>query len=229
LYRQLIFWIKQAEEIYGKVVIAVDDMDKKETPIVHQILESSLELFRQSKKRAFLMTGRGFTDLQDGTLRALGIFSESIELATMSDVELRKIALNYLNSGRITASTKVLPFTEKALAQIVDSAQGIPRQLTFICEKMLRKAAMKGYEQIDVLDKDVIESLRQDLLLYALDPKQEISEDISNGKINQLNVVNYPRILSELIKLDNMNFIARSKKESVFSLVPSKFDLPTSD
>jgi Cdc6-like AAA superfamily ATPase len=237
LYRQLIFWIKQAEEIYGKVVIAVDDMDKKETPIVHQILESSLELFRQSKKRAFLMTGRGFTDLQDGTLRALGIFSESIELATMSDVELRKIALNYLNSERITASTEVLPFTEEVLAQIVDYAQGTPRQLTCICEKVLRQAAMKGYQQIDdevwsVLRKDVQESLMQDLsphlrrLLYVAYQEQGLNEDISNKTLDRLNVVTFAEILPQLIKLESMDLVIRSEDEQGFRFVPSKLYLP---
>jgi Cdc6-like AAA superfamily ATPase len=237
LYRQLIFWIKQAEEIYGKVVIAVDDMDKKETPIVHQILESSLELFRQSKKRAFLMTGRGFTDLQDGTLRALGIFSESIELAAMSDVELRQIALNYLNSERITASTEVLPFTEEVLAQIVDYAQGTPRQLTCICEKVLRQAAMKGYQQIDdevwsVLRKDVQESLMQDLsphlrrLLYVAYQEQGLNEDISNKTLDRLNVVTFAEILPQLIKLESMDLVIRSEDEQGFRFVPSKLYLP---
>jgi Cdc6-like AAA superfamily ATPase len=237
LYRQLIFWIKQAEEIYGKVVIAVDDMDKKETPIVHQILESSLELFRQSKKRAFLMTGRGFTDLQDGTLRALGIFSESIELAAMSDVELRKIALNYLNSERITASTEVLPFTEEVLAQIVDYAQGTPRQLTCICEKVLRQAAMKGYQQIDdevwsLLRKDVQESLMQDLsphlrrLLYVAYQEQGLNEDISNKTLDRLNVVTFAEILPQLIKLESMDLVIRLENEEGFRFVPSKLYLP---
>jgi Cdc6-like AAA superfamily ATPase len=237
LYHQLLYWLGQAEEIYGKVVIAVDDMDKKETPIVQQILESSLELFRQGKKRAFLMTGRGFTDLQDVTLRALGIFSESIELAAMSDVELRQIALNYLNSGRITSSAEVLPFTEEVLAQIVDYAQGTPRQLTCICEKVLRQAAMKGYERIDgqvwsVLRRDVQESLMQDLsphlrrLLYVAYQEQGLSEDISNKTLDRLNVVTFTEILPQLIKLESMDLVVRSEDEQGFRFVPSKLYLP---
>lgn len=237
LYRQLLYWLGQAEEIYGKVVIAVDDMDKKETPIVQQILESSLDLFRQGRKRAFLMTGRGFTDLQDATLQALGIFSESIELAPMSTEELKQIALNYLNSERLTPSTNILPFTEEVLAQIVEYAQGTPRQLNYICERVLRQAGMKGYEVIDgdawiVLHQGLQENLLKDLsphlrrLLYVAYQEQGLSEDISNKTLDRLNVLTFTEILPQLIKLESMDLIIRSEDEQGFRFVPSKLYLP---
>ena len=80
----------------------------KKTPIVVQtILEGSLDLFRMGKHRGFIMTGRGFTDLQEATLKALGIFSEDISLDPMSPDDLRHIAINYLNSAE--TSNELIP------------------------------------------------------------------------------------------------------------------------
>jgi Cdc6-like AAA superfamily ATPase len=93
IYQQLLFWLKEAEDIYGKVVIAIDDLDKKDTPVVQEIIENSLTLFRQGKNRAFVMTGRGFTDLQEATLSSLGIFSEDLNLRRMSNDDLRQIVI----------------------------------------------------------------------------------------------------------------------------------------
>jgi hypothetical protein len=94
IYQQLLFWLHEAEEIYGRVVIAIDDLDKKDTPIAQEIIENSLDLFRQGAKRAFVMTGRGFTDLQQATIFSLGVFSEDINLQPMSNDDLRQIVIN---------------------------------------------------------------------------------------------------------------------------------------
>ena len=62
-YPLLIRLLNKAEEIYSRIVIAIDDFDKKEPMTVQNILEGSLDLFRLGKHRGFIMTGRGFTDL----------------------------------------------------------------------------------------------------------------------------------------------------------------------
>jgi hypothetical protein len=60
---------------------------------VQEIIENSLTLFRQGKNRAFVITGRGFTDLQEATLSSLGIFSEDLNLRRMSNDDLRQIVI----------------------------------------------------------------------------------------------------------------------------------------
>jgi AAA+ ATPase superfamily predicted ATPase len=116
LYRQLLYWLNQAEKIYSKVVIAVDDIGSKQVPI-RQILENSLELFRQGKKRAFLIMDNGSTNPKDERLQSLGIFSELIELKAMNELELLQVALDYINSEQTISSTEVLPVTEAVLAK----------------------------------------------------------------------------------------------------------------
>jgi Cdc6-like AAA superfamily ATPase len=165
IYQQLLFWLHEAEEIYGRVVIAIDDLDKKDTPIAQEIIENSLDLFRQGAKCAFVMTGRGFTDLQQATIFSLGVFSEDINLQPMSNNDLRQIAINYLNTKRQEQNDSIAPFLTEVLDQIIEAAQGIPRQLNYICEKVIRQAAVKQFIEIDLTAWQIIwPEMQNDLL-----------------------------------------------------------------
>jgi len=87
-YTYLLPLLEKAQQGYGRVVIAIDDLDKKEATVIQDILEGSLELFRNTQKISFLMTGRGFTELQEASLRTLGIFAEDLSLDPMSEADL---------------------------------------------------------------------------------------------------------------------------------------------
>ncbi len=241
VYQQLLYWLKEAADIYGKVVIAVDDLDKLNTPIVQEVLENSLELFRQGKgKRAFIMTGRGFTDLQEATNFSLGIFSEDINLQRMSNADLRQIVINYLNAVRQTPSDTIAPFTDEVLDRIIEAAQGTPRQLNNICEKVLRQAAMKKHASIDLpvwqtiwqdIQTNIFRDLspRQQQLLYIAYEQQGISEDIANSTLDRLNALTYTAILPEIQQLESMDLIMRVEDERGIRYVPSRLYLPPSD
>jgi Cdc6-like AAA superfamily ATPase len=240
VYQQLLYWLKQAEAIYGKVVIAVDDLDKLNSPIVQEVLENSLELFRQGKgKRAFIMTGRGFTDLQEATNFSLGIFSEDINLQRMSNPDLRQIVINYLNSVRQNPSNSIAPFTDEVLDRIIEAAQGTPRQLNNICEKVLRQAAMKKHISIDLpiwetiwseIQTNIMRGLspRQQQLLYIAAEQKGLSEDISNATLDRLNEFMYTAILPEIQQLESMDLIMRLEDERGIRYIPSKLYLPPS-
>jgi Cdc6-like AAA superfamily ATPase len=240
IYQQLLFWLDQAEEIYSKVVIAVDDLDKRDTPIIQEIIENSLDLFRQGKRRAFIMTGRGFTDLQEATLFSLGIFSEDINLQRMSDEDLRQIVINYLNTVRQQPSNSIAPFTSEVLDRIIEYAQGTPRQLNYICEKVLRQAAMKKHLSIDMtvwqaIWQEIQSSLMQDLsphlrrLLYIAYEQKGISEDISNSTLDKLGALTFTSILPELKQLESMDLMMRLEDAKGFRFVPSKLYLPPTE
>jgi Cdc6-like AAA superfamily ATPase len=241
VYQQLLYWLKEAADLYGKVVIAVDDLDKLNTPIVQEVLENSLELFRQGKgKRAFIMTGRGFTDLQEATNFSLGIFSEDINLQRMSNTDLRQIVINYLNSVRQQPSESIAPFTDEVLDRIIAAAQGTPRQLNNICEKVLRQAAMKKHLSIDLpvwqtiwqeIQTNIFRDLspRQQRLLYIAYEQQGISEDITNATLDRLNALTYTAILPEIQQLESMDLIVRVEDEDGVRFIPSKLYLPPAD
>jgi Cdc6-like AAA superfamily ATPase len=241
VYQQLLYWLKEAADIYGKVTIAVDDLDKLNTPIVQEVLENSLELFRQGKgKRAFIMTGRGFTDLQEATNFSLGIFSEDINLQRMSNADLRQIVINYLNSVRQKPSDRISPFTDEVLDRIIEAAQGSPRQLNLICMKVLRQAATKRHISIDLpvwqtiwqdIQTNIFTDLspRQQRLLYIAYEQQGISEDITNSTLDRLNALTYTAILPEIQQLESMDLIMRVEDERGVRYLPSRLYLPPSE
>jgi Cdc6-like AAA superfamily ATPase len=237
IYQQLLFWLKEAEGIYGKVVIAIDDLDKKDTPIVQEIIENSLSLFRQGKNRAFVMTGRGFTDLQEATLSSLGIFSEDLNLRRMSNDDLRQIVINYLNTVRKEPLDSIAPFTPEVLDRIIEYAQGTPRQLNSICKKVLHQAARQKCASIDmvawqniwpVIQEDFIQKLSPHLqrLLYIAYKQKGISEDISNESLDEIGALTFTELLPELRELESMDLIMRIEDARGFRFIPSKLYLP---
>jgi Cdc6-like AAA superfamily ATPase len=237
IYQQLLYWLHEAEEIYGRVVIAIDDLDKKDTPIAQEIIENSLDLFRQGAKRAFVMTGRGFTDLQQATIFSLGVFSEDINLQPMSNDDLRQIVINYLNTKRQEQNDSIAPFTTEVLDQIIEAAQGIPRQLNYICEKVIRQAAVKQFLEIDLTAWQIIWPEMQNDLLKELTPHLRrllsvayeeggINENISNATLDQLGVITFNALLPELKQLESKDLMTRVEGDRGYSFVPSKLYLP---
>jgi Cdc6-like AAA superfamily ATPase len=237
IYQQLMYWLKEAEGIYGRVVIAVDDLDKKDTPVVQEILENSLDLFRQGSKRAFVMTGRIFTDLQDATLQALGIFSQNIKLEPMGHDDLRQITINYLNSARIAPRNDCQPFTDTALDRIIAYSQGIPRQLNLICEKILYEAAINNVTTIDnhaldtlfpAIQKQLAQNLSPQLrrLLYIIYTSGGIDEDISNQDLDRLGVLTFNQLIPALNDLQRHDLIIRGESDTGIRYLPSQLIPP---
>jgi KAP family P-loop domain len=242
-YPLLMRLLDKAEQYYDRIIFAIDDFDKKDPIVVQTILEGSLDLFRNSKRRAFVITGRGFTDLQEATLKALGIFSEDINLPPMSPEDLRHIAINYLNSARSTPRNDCYPFSDEVISLITHYAQGLPRELNTICEKVLRLAASKGYEAIDMAAfTDVWQAIQQDSslsptltpqlrhLLYIAHQTGNISEDIKDEDLAKLNALTYIALLPMLKQAEDLGVLIRREDEGGIKFSPSKlFPPPTLD
>ena len=239
-YSLLIPLLEKAETYFSRLVLAVDDLDKKDIPVVQEILERSLDLFRRGEKRSFLMTGRGFTDLQEATLQALGIFSEDISLEQMKKEDLRQIVINYLNTVRNNPRNDCYPFNDEVMDLITDYAQGTPRQLNTICEKVLRKAAQGEKEEINLPVFDEIwKSVRKDVtygltphlrrLLYVVYEAGGIDEDIADEYLERLEALTFIELLPMLKNLEEQEFLIRTENEDGFRFLPSKLFLPPSD
>lgn len=229
--------LDRAQETYSRIVIAIDDFDKKDPSVVQTILEGSLDLFRMGERRGFIMTGRGFTDLQEATFKALGIFSEDIPLEPMSQSDLLQIAINYLNSVRNIPRNDFHPFTEEVMELITSYAQGFPRQLNTICEKVLRKAASEGCEIIDeTAFSSIWETLQQDFtyslspqfrqLLYVAYQVGGISEDISDADLEKLDVITFMELLPKFKSMEEQGILIRTEDESGFRYHPSNLFQP---
>ncbi len=236
-YPLLIRLLNKGEERYSRIVIAIDDLDKKEPRIVQNILEGSLDLFRMGKYRGFVVTGRSFTDVQEATLKALGIFAEDIQLPTMSQEDLRQIAINYLNCARESQGNDSYPFTEEVINQITDYAQGFPRQLNTICQKVLDRAARGEYDKIDETAFSAIWPTLEQEFTHSLDPQARqllyiasqaggISENISDEDLDKLDVLTYLQLLSKLKSMEEQGMFIRQEDEEGDRFLPSKLFQP---
>jgi hypothetical protein len=214
VYTVLLRLLDVAQERYGRVVLAVDDLDKKEPRAVQDLLEDATDLLRRGQgKRGFLWTGRFTSALQDISGQMLGLFSEVITLPRMSTDELHHIAVNYLNTARERPSGEAVPFFPEIITRIADYAYHIPRQFNLICEKVMRRGAMSGVEQIDeqvfptlwrmVQDEFALE-LTPDIrrLLYVARRSGGLSVDIGDATLEQLGVETFVELLPMLKSLE---------------------------
>jgi hypothetical protein len=237
-YPLLLTWLERAENCFSRLVIAIDDLDKKDFPIVQTILEGSLDLFRTRQPRSFLMTGRGFTDLQEVTLQTLGIFGEDLRLDKMPPEDLRQMTINYLNTVRDSPRNDPHPFTEEAMAQLAEYSRGNPRQLNLIGDKILRQAAVDRCEEIDLnhfqplwlqLQEQVAQKLTPQLrkLLYLAYEGDGIGENMTNDQLDQLNAVTFSELIPMLKPLEQQGLLMREEDESGFRYLPSKLISPS--
>ncbi|MEM9538436.1 MAG: AAA+ family ATPase, partial [Cyanobacteria bacterium P01_E01_bin.42] len=236
LYSLLFSLLDRAETTFSKIIIAIDDLDKKDTSAVQEILENSLDLFRMGKRRGFIMTGRGFTNLQEAYLTALGIFSEDISLEAMKPKELYQIALNYLNLVRETPQDSPKPFTPEILNQIVNYAHGSPRQLNLICYDVLKQGTALECDKIDAETfPEIWQKVRKKLdfltphlrrLMSIIHQAGGIDEDISDRHLDDLGVLTFVELLPELKNLEQEELLIRVEDESGLRFIPSQLYAP---
>jgi hypothetical protein len=214
VYTVLLRLLDAAQERYGRVIVAIDDLDKKEPRAVQDLVDDATDLLRRGQgKRGFLLTGRFASALQGASGQMLGLFSETITLPRMSTDELYHIAVSYLNTARKRPSGDVMPFTSEIVSQIAEYAYHIPRQFNLICEKVMRRGAMNGVERIDeqtfpalwrmVRDEFVLE-LTPDIrrLLYVARRSGGLSSDIDDAALEQLGVETFVELLPMLRSLE---------------------------
>jgi len=235
VYTVLLRLLDVAQERYRRVIIAVDDLDKKVPRTVQDLLDDATDLLRRGQgKRAFLLTGRFTSALQDASGQMLGLFSEIVTLPRMSGDELYHVAVNYLNTARKRPSGDVAPFTPGVISQIAEYAYHIPRQFNLICEKVMRRGAMNGVEPIDEQTFPVLWRMVQDefaleltpdirRLLYVARRSGGLSVDIDDATLEQLGVETFVELLPMLKSLEGDLLIRQEDGRLLPSaLVPSE-------
>lgn len=214
VYTVLLRLLDVARKRYRRVIIAIDDLDKKAPRAVQDILDDASDLLRRGQgERGFLLTGRSTSALQDVSGHMLGFFSETITLPRMSTDELYHIAVNYLNIARERPSGEVTPFAPEIISQIAEYAYHIPRQFNLVCEKVMRRSAMEGMERIDepvfttlwqTVQHQFVMELTPDIrrLLYMARRSGGLSADIDDATLEQLGVETYVELLPMLRSLE---------------------------
>jgi hypothetical protein len=148
-------FLKRAIKRFGRLVIAVDDLDKAQPEnvrLIQMMLQGAMPLLR-SDKCAFILTGLTLPlahmaafDLYGSML---GLFDEAIQLNVLSPDELRTIAIKTLSLVRRQERDDPYPFDEEAIAEAATRSNGIPRPFNVICARVLEQAALREIELID--------------------------------------------------------------------------------
>lgn len=148
-------FLERATKRFGRLVIAVDDLDKarpENLRLVHAMLQGALPLLRNYRV-GFILTGitlplahMAAFDLYGAML---GLFDETVQLNVLSPAELQEIALKTLNLVRKAEQPSLYPFQEEAIAAAGAHSHGIPRLFNIICAKVLEQAVLQDIEFID--------------------------------------------------------------------------------
>jgi hypothetical protein len=116
---------------------------------------------------------------------------------------------------------------------ITDYAQGSPRQLNAICEKLLRQAAAENRDIIDLnafnsawsqIQTKIVLNLSPHLkkLLYIARLTGGITEDIGDDYLEQLGVTTFVQLIPLLIEAEKTDLMTRQDTDTGFKFVASK-------
>ena len=148
-------FVEQAYKRFGRLVIAVDDLDKSKPEnlrLVQAMLQGALPLLRNNRI-GFILTGitlpLAHLAAYDLYGAMLGLFDETVQLNVLLPEELREIARKTLGLVRKVEQASPLPFHEDALVAAAARSHGIPRLFNIICAKLLEQAVLQDIDFID--------------------------------------------------------------------------------
>ncbi len=212
-------YIKKALKKYDKLIIAIDDLDKKSPNQVKVMLDEALSMIRD-KRISFLMTGRTLSISEDIYSSILGIQTETIILKEFDTDKLKVMARSYMNVARTNNKTDFFPFDEEVIELIATKSLGIARQFMVVAERILFIAIRHEINKIDVASFEKCFSEVQNEVSLKLSPHMRhilylakqpsgLSEDISDSKLDELNVKTYIELLPELNELVQKDLLVK--------------------
>ncbi len=136
-------------EGFKRVVIAVDEIDKRDAQVVQSILMGSR--FLLDMDASFLLTGRFLDAFSDIRASLLAAFEHRVELRPFSAEESQEIIQRNLAIARpegcALPPTSLQPFEEPVIEEINRRARGLPRPLNLMAESALQEALRDALEQ----------------------------------------------------------------------------------
>lgn len=133
---------------FKRVVIAVDEIDKRDAQVVQSLLMGSR--FFLDMEASFLLTGRFLDAFSDVTASLLAAFDHRVELRPFSAEECQEIIQRNLAIARPEGCslppTSLEPFEEPVIEEINRRARGLPRPLNLMAEGALQEALRESME-----------------------------------------------------------------------------------
>jgi hypothetical protein len=232
--------LELADRKYERIIIAVDDIEKKEPNAVRRILVEARDILFSNC--SFILTGHPLGVTRDIYTSALRVFDKKIELKPLLSTELRKIVVNYLNIARKEKSEEIKPFTEEVLSWIIEKSYGIPGVLNSICFRVLDAGATAGFKEIgenelpkitEEVEKDIYLEITPEVryILEVLGESGGLSEDTSLEVLDRLKVHTFMEAIpivenlvqnDLLVKLEDERGIKYVLNPLAEKIIPSK-------
>lgn len=232
--------LERALKHYQRVVIAIDDLDKRDPAQARQLLLDAQGLL---KGRAwFFLTGHPSGITRDYLIADRGLFDLPIKLDPLDEDTSYQMLVNYLSSARRRPVdpqnphdlNPVHPFTPETARTLCQQAQGVPRWLHRMGSYILLKAAELQAPLItDEVFQIGLDYARKQLRgqpgltpqdYYVLDmvlEKGVLSDaSITLQELEQLKVETFSEILPSLDRLVEYDLLHRLPTERALEYAP---------
>lgn len=151
--------LERALKKHSRVVIAIDDLDKRDPARVRELLRNAQGMLKGGAW--FMLTGHPSGLTHDILTRDLGLFDLAIELKPVDQSTAHRMLVNYLNSARRKDARRdpddplaVRPFTPETARLLCERSDGVPRWLNRLGSYVLLKAATI---HADLITPDVLQ------------------------------------------------------------------------
>jgi type II secretory pathway predicted ATPase ExeA/Holliday junction resolvase-like predicted endonuclease len=122
-----------------RVVLAIDELDKRDAQVVQSVLMGSR--FFLDLEASFVLTGRLLDAFADVRSSLLAAFDKRVELGLFTPDESRLVIERNLAAARRDPEPedRYRPFTDEAVTAIVDRARGMPRPINLMAYAALEQ------------------------------------------------------------------------------------------
>lgn len=196
----------EARQPHGRIIITIDDIDKRDPENVRNLLTGSRDLLH-TPYCSFILTSHPLGILRDAYATAGGIIDREIDVPVMDTGTMALMVARYLGAGRmrgwkfwkdpefasgVIEEEALLPFTREVVELMARGSYGIPRVLNIICFNILMEAANRRYKLIgrnelmtcwDACSTQLRRGIRPDLRAM-LDLMADQRDPLNVGKIS---------------------------------------------
>lgn len=232
--------LKRAQEKYKEgVLIAVDDLDKKEPKRVRELMHSAQGMLKGPAW--FILTGHPTGITGDLLTSERGLFDLRLKLEELDPETRYQMLINYLNSVRITNPcterdnpASVLPFLPETAQRFCNESRGRPRLFNRLGLAVLNKALELDAERItpDVLELGLQSAyadfreraaleMQTQKVLGLLERKGELSDEtITLEDLESLNFSSFSELVPYLDRLEELDLAYRRDREDATEYEP---------
>ena len=229
--------LERALRLYGKVIIAIDDLEKQEPARTLELLRSAQGLLKGGA--SFILTGlsgqpAGLT--RDILARRLGLFDLAIELTPIEQPLMQEMLVNYLNSARPRRARRaasdpraIHPFVPETAEALCVRSYGIPRYFNRLGTYVLTRAGLMDAALVtpNVFQLGLDDAARQlrgrlasspalSLLMDVILEKGGLAEtQVSLDELERLGVRTFAELmpwLNELVELDLLRLLPNPRE-----------------